>query len=1045
MPTLDYEYSGAGQDTEEDFQRRLQRFARTVTQSRSKASGVSQMGATTPRRSNIGPDPKYDPSLPISRRLSRSGVWYRPRMPEPETRPGHSRLVKGLLDAIDVATRLKDGNLLTNEELESAIEALLSFRTSSALSSEGKTAVDAIKALLVTARDVLREKNPDGALQRFLMHAARAGKGHVVGELLETKELVKGSPEYLALVGKALFKSEELQAVLKNVTEVTWELAKTVVGPEVQRRIKASAEHVQTIAEDKAVELGIPPIIVEPVKTIAMGITSVEVPEERTADSKMATAAETGQRVESTGRRTSPAPGDLSSAAATSGAATGASTTGGAATRTQAAPAAEESPSWGGNGYADLQWETGETLPDNTWGVEQGGIGTGDGGNGTTEPVVEGGDVQPIPVHEGDESRSRQASFSAGPYGGPQTVPAGLGLDESSRRPSAVGVDQGFGPSSIGRTGDMALAEGRDEQKVSSPRALSGAGARSLEMEIQQLRQEVEMLRAEKGKSTARSEHERLAGKQPATAVGTGMAAGTGTSGAMTGGAAALTAGGTERKGEEVTLTPAMQKALRVIDSSLSLTKEPMREKLAKLSPETAQQDLQRVTNRFVSVFRKLHQPESDETRRAMIGIVDMTQRLRPKFNDVLGRYDVDYDLQLAFREFRTLLQRFANGQSMQTAINAYNAMMERVTSRADLTILVDDFMTLIRRALADRRYVEHKDMPLRIKSLIRRLNEELKAEDAGVTTAFHTMMDEWINFVKGFAQDETNKRLRQRIKSVTQALFMDMAGRPTLKVGFIKDFVYVVFPMLWRELDVIPIQRIEYISPEMDVVVEDIVIKTSEIIPSAMEVHMINAALVGMRREYEGFELSNTMVITMHQINTTLRDMPFYYKKKKGMAKTDDRGVASVYIGGKGITVTIELALNVESPDTTLSPQAVVVNVDEVQTEVIGSKNDQFYKTFQPTLNNMLKNEISNGIGSRLVKLVTEMDKKLTDTKLKWAEQARISAMEYDEPGRRSEKIAGIAGYMKGAREKAGEAKESMTGGVMGKLGQEVRSMLSL
>lgn len=74
--------------------------------------------------------------------------------------------------------------------------------------------------------------------------------------------------------------------------------------------------------------------------------------------------------------------------------------------------------------------------------------------------------------------------------------------------------------------------------------------------------------------------------------------------------------------------------------------------------------------------------------------------------------------------------------------------------------------------------------------------------------------------------------------------------------------------------------------------------------------------------------EHHHTATITLHQIQADMKDVAFYYRKKNGL-RISDTGLADVFLGGKGITVTITVANSGLNSDSIFVVKKVAVNVD--------------------------------------------------------------------------------------------------------------------
>ncbi|KAJ3328869.1 hypothetical protein HDU76_009124, partial [Blyttiomyces sp. JEL0837] len=341
--------------------------------------------------------------------------------------------------------------------------------------------------------------------------------------------------------------------------------------------------------------------------------------------------------------------------------------------------------------------------------------------------------------------------------------------------------------------------------------------------------------------------------------------------------------------------------------------------------------------DRFFGIIAELHRPQSKEARQAIVALIDMSQdsaalqALRdPSLND-------------AMRAGKTFIERLCSGASLDPIIDSFRQISSRVTKDPHLRVLIADIQDFVRRCATDRRLtVEHPEIVReRFRSLIQRARDALmetggrvgmelrgrrggeidyEASQRGWEEQLRTIGKGLDDMITGYREDEGLSELTNAMTSVTNALFLDRHGSPVLKTALWNDFTNVFLPMLMEQVAVIPIPRLEYVDKDWHIVLEDIAIYTDNVIPKLMEVKMANSSMFGLRQNI-GAETMHTLKVSMFQIHADVRDVPFYVHKKTGFPRVTDTGIANLLIDGQGITVTIKVDVDLESPGQTLRP----------------------------------------------------------------------------------------------------------------------------
>jgi hypothetical protein len=98
--------------------------------------------------------------------------------------------------------------------------------------------------------------------------------------------------------------------------------------------------------------------------------------------------------------------------------------------------------------------------------------------------------------------------------------------------------------------------------------------------------------------------------------------------------------------------------------------------------------------------------------------------------------------------------------------------------------------------------------------------------------------------FAQAFAQDTTNVQLGDDIKKLFKDLLVDSDGKITSKQPLWNDIRSVIIPSLFEEIGNIPIPRMEYTSPKLDFVAENLTLELVNLIPNIIETGQSFASL---------------------------------------------------------------------------------------------------------------------------------------------------------------------------------------------------------
>lgn len=123
-----------------------------------------------------------------------------------------------------------------------------------------------------------------------------------------------------------------------------------------------------------------------------------------------------------------------------------------------------------------------------------------------------------------------------------------------------------------------------------------------------------------------------------------------------------------------------------------------------------------------------------------------------------------------------------------------------------------------------------------------------------------------------------------------------------------------------------------------------------------------------------------HSLHLHLSHIQTDMRDVAFYFRKKSGLPKLKDSGLADVLLGGDGLSVCFsrvvlkhrltirfsQATIHLESssdPTTLYDIKNIAVKVDTLKFAIRDSKHDLLYKTLRPLATGLIKKQIQKAV----------------------------------------------------------------------------------
>jgi len=213
-----------------------------------------------------------------------------------------------------------------------------------------------------------------------------------------------------------------------------------------------------------------------------------------------------------------------------------------------------------------------------------------------------------------------------------------------------------------------------------------------------------------------------------------------------------------------------------------------------------------------------------------------------------------------------------------------------------------------------------------------------------------------------------------------------DSDGNLTFKPHLWGDIRRVIIPALITHVGYVPIPRIEYTDNMLDLVIENLTLQGQNLFPNIVSMEAHNFMQFS---PYSAIPDNNhhDFTFTFSQVQADMRDVAFYFNKKNGFPKIKDSGLADVFLGGEGLTVTVNLASAQNDPRSVFYVKNVHVKIDSLKFSVRDSKHDLLYKTLRPLATGLVKKQISKAITDAITTGFEYVDEQLVQVRDRMAE----------------------------------------------------------
>ncbi|EJT98618.1 hypothetical protein DACRYDRAFT_96400 [Dacryopinax primogenitus] len=323
------------------------------------------------------------------------------------------------------------------------------------------------------------------------------------------------------------------------------------------------------------------------------------------------------------------------------------------------------------------------------------------------------------------------------------------------------------------------------------------------------------------------------------------------------------------------------------------------------------------------------------------------------------GHVAEDPALKQAVLELRTLLERFANNTSLDGIINATQDLYNDAQNDPALRAWFEKLDAFVRRTLLQPAYVLQPQYNEEGRAL---LDEGKGFFDVKYRAHKDNLFDQIEAWFVAFGEDRLNKRFGEDWSRLTKDILFDDEGNLAFKPHLWNDIRHVILPQIIDQVGYIPIPRVEYTDPTVDLVIENLTLQGANILPNIIEVEAQNYVKFSPYSTIPDVH-HHELILTLGQMQADMRDVAFCFKKKSGFPRLSDHGLADVMLGGTGLTATVHIASASKDSSSVFHVQNVNVKIDTLKFAIRDSKHDTLYKILRPLATGLIKKQIQKAI----------------------------------------------------------------------------------
>ncbi|KAL8949589.1 MAG: hypothetical protein Q9222_004316, partial [Ikaeria aurantiellina] len=320
--------------------------------------------------------------------------------------------------------------------------------------------------------------------------------------------------------------------------------------------------------------------------------------------------------------------------------------------------------------------------------------------------------------------------------------------------------------------------------------------------------------------------------------------------------------------------------------------------------------------------------------------------------NDVQTNSELDR----AIRNFWSLLSSFGDRQQWQLLEEKFNKVMSHSQKDPQFENLMMDVGNSVQKLLTDPDFFESADNKIQeLRDKAKQIDNEsdlrkdIDAVLAQMQTTFHSVL-----------QDTDISKL---ISTTTQLIHILSPTHTATNPELITDAIHIFIPLLIQTIQYIPIPRLEVSVPELDLLLENLIIEPGRTInhtsffPYKLQFKTYNDLRITKHKFRTTTSTTSLVTINVNGLSVRADEVGFWLRAHPNyFFRLADEGIMSFQLDDRGVDIALDVEIGKEKLEQILTLKAVRVHIHKLSYTLRKSKFSWLAWLVKPLLRPLLR-----------------------------------------------------------------------------------------
>ncbi|CAI6335272.1 unnamed protein product [Periconia digitata] len=308
-----------------------------------------------------------------------------------------------------------------------------------------------------------------------------------------------------------------------------------------------------------------------------------------------------------------------------------------------------------------------------------------------------------------------------------------------------------------------------------------------------------------------------------------------------------------------------------------------------------------------------------------------------------------------AVKNFWTFLSSFGNRDDWKKLEECFHNVLDHSRKDPEFEDLMTDIGNSLQKLLTDPSFFDHADDKF----------QELrkKSRNVGTDSSLREDVDKFFEQAQNTFRSVTHDEDIAKLLKTSVQIFNVLSPRNQYANNdLVQDAIKVFVPLLIQAIQYIPIPRLEVSTPEIDLLLENLIIEPGQTInntsflPFRFRVETYNDLEIYKARFRTASSMTSKLTIKIDGISLRADEIGFLLRAHSGLLRLADEGIASFQLDERGIDIHLDVEIAKERQEQILTLNAVRVHIHKLSYTLRRSKFSLFGWLLKPLLRPIIR-----------------------------------------------------------------------------------------